>query len=183
MAGWDKSTKLPTWVQGRRKRNVVATPQGWVRRVKKGSRAVDEVLVAIRNLSETSTKTEPKIHEIYVANTTGGTTIAANTAASVFVVYDEPLAFGSGAQNLRITIANTSGGTSGITAVISNTEILNADNTLRFTFTSGAAGTYRINAQTMSNTGNVISGNIGGEQASRVISNAVSNALGTFIVT
>lgn len=183
MAGWDKSTKLPTWVQGKKKRNIIATAAGWVRRVKKGSKAVDETLVAIRNLSETSTKTEPKIHEIYVANTTGGTTIAANTAASVFVVFDEPLAFGTGTQNWKITIANTVGGSSGGTATLSNTEIFNADNTLRFTFTSGAAGTYKINAQTIANTGNVVSGNIGAEAASKIISNTVSNALGTFIVT
>ena len=82
-----------------------------------------------------------------------------------------------------MAIANTAAGNT-VTAT-SNTDLAsltNADNTLEFTFTP-AAGTYKIEAQRLSNTaGEVISTNSGNAVANLVISSAVSNTLSTFIV-
>lgn len=102
---WSANTSgiRPKWFSDDQKRNVIATPAGWVRRVQKKNGPSDEVLVPIRNLE--SSMTFPSIQEIYVANSTGGTSLLAGETTYVYAVFDEPVAFDT--AGYQIDIANT----------------------------------------------------------------------------
>jgi hypothetical protein len=178
------------------KRNVILTELGWVRRenftdTHGNARTKDEILVAAHPAGGFS----------YAANTYGGgpdiaqiypevQPFTAGVAANVYVVFTTPVTFsgGAGANNLTFTVANTVNGAHAVatcTAGIATT-VLNANNTLKFTFPAAVAGSYQVNAQSISVTG-------GGNplynpdqatvhSANLVISGASSNGLGTFTV-
>lgn len=191
------------------KRNVIATNKGWVRRTHKknaGSavtRQIDEVLVAAGNKDgDPSTFLGfPDIAQIYMQNATSDsvTTIAALDGAGgsehqICVVYNEPIKFNT-AVSAKVVLANTAGGNNGLvalttSAVNSNTNIINANNTLvfRFTPTAGDAGTYKIAASATAVT-NAVTGALALvgveadlEAANNTVTGAVSNNF-TFTIT
>jgi hypothetical protein len=186
------------------KRNVIATNKGWVRRTHKkneGSsttRQIDEILVAANPGTSTGYAGAgylgfPDIAQVYMQNSSSDsvTTIAALNGAGgsehqICVVFNEPVKFNS-AVTAKVVLANTAGGNNSITAVTtsavnSNTNIINANNTLvfRFTPTAGDAGTYKIAAATTGiangSTGTLaLVGITSGEAANNTITGAVSN--------
>lgn len=184
------------------KRNVVATDKGWVRRTHKKTdgttRQIDEVLVAANPGTSTGYAGAgylgfPDIAQIYMQNTSSDsvTTIAAlhgagGSAHQICVVFNEPVKFNSSVK-AKVVLANTAGGNSSLKAVTtsavnSNTNIINANNTLvfRFTPTAGDAGTYKIAAATTGiangSTGTLaLVGITSGEAANNTVTGAVSN--------
>lgn len=191
MSLWDKTSKRPVYfTDPEQRRRIVGTDQGWVLRrnfAEKANtsnmRTKDEVLVPIGGLANSSNMGSPSIAEIYAANTTGGDTIKHGVANYLYVVFDEPIKRFSG--TLNVTIANTAGGSANVHGInAANDPISNANNTLRFAFTPGNAGTYKVQAQTIANTAanHAKSLNAGNELASLVISGAVSNTYGRIVV-
>jgi len=190
------------------KRNVIATAKGWVRRTIKqtggvGStpRIVDEVLVAAHpgtgdgfSYASNNHLGNPDIAQIYLDSNSITAAYSGSTAVKIYVVYNEPVKHSGLSGNNRILIANTAGGNSTVIAIAapsnSNTGIVNANNTLVFSFTptAGDAGTYKIQAQTIANNigsvvANVVSLNAGWQAANLVITGAVSNTVGTITIT
>jgi len=188
------------------KRNVIATEKGWIRRTHKkndGSsvtRQIDEVLVAAHPGSAGATGGYsgiaylgfPDIAQVYLDSTSISAAYGGENV-SVYVVMNEPVKHSGAAGSLQITVANTAGGNSSLvataTAVNSNTGITNANNTLVFTLpvTAGDAGSYKIQAQSVINAtataANLVSLNTGSESANLVITGAVSNTVGTIVIT
>lgn len=185
------------------KRNVIATNKGWVRRTHKknsGSsttRQIDEILVAANPGTSTGYAGAgylgfPDIAQVYMQNSSSDsvTTIAALDGAGgsehqVCVVFNEPVKFNS-AVTAKVVLFSADGnnGIEAVTtsAVNSNTNIINANNTLvfRFTPTAGDAGTYKIAAATTGiangSTGSLaLVGITSGEAANNTITGAVSN--------
>lgn len=168
------------------KRNVIATPQGWVRRQnfidnQGNHRSKDEILVA----GSTYDDGNPYIVEIYLsANSSGG--VSSANSANVYVVFSEPVFHGANPSDLTL-VATQGSNTVTFTANSGNglTDIINANNTLVFNATSIFSGVYKINSQAIGNTANfanLVSLNTGNASANLKISGAVSNALGTFIL-
>lgn len=182
----------------RSKRNVIATDRGWVRRQIKTTdgrvRVQDEVLVAAHpadgfSYAANTHLGNPDIAQIYLS-ATDLTSVANGATLNVYVVFNEPVKHSGAAGDLVLTIANTVSGavlTANASAVNTNTGIVTANNTLVFQTTPVEVGTYKINAQTISNVtataANLVSLNEGSESANLVVTGAVSNALGSFIVT
>jgi hypothetical protein len=186
------------------KRNVIATEKGWIRRTHKNTdgnqRQIDEVLVAAHPGSAGATGGYsgiaylgfPDIAQVYL-NSTSISAAYGGENVSVYVVMNEPVKHSGAAGSLQITVANTAGGNSSLvataTAVNSNTGITNANNTLVFTLpvTAGDAGSYKIQAQSVINAtataANLVSLNTGSESANLVITGAVSNTVGTIVIT
>ena len=186
------------------KRNVIATEKGWIRRTHKNTdgnqRQIDEVLVAAHPGSAGATGGYsgiaylgfPDIAQVYL-NSTSISAAYGGENVSVYVVMNQPVKHSGAAGNLQITVANTAGGNSSLvataTAVNSNTGITNANNTLVFTLpvTAGDAGSYKIQAQSVINAtaaaANLVSLNAGSESANLVITGAVSNTVGTIVIT
>lgn len=186
MSLWNKTGKLPQNLTRAEKRNVVATDAGWVRRQKytdvhDNVRVKSEVLVTLSGLANTTNMGSPSVSDVWIASAS----LVANTELELKVSFDEPVLQGENAGNLIIAVANTAGGAAVNAFCLANTDVTGAENTLTFTFTPTVAGTYKIQAQTMtSNTSaNLVSMNIGGEAASLVIGGAVSNTSGTFVVS
>lgn len=185
---WDKSGTRPRYLDTANSRHCIATSQGWVRResytdVHGNVRQKDEVLVHIGGLDTESTMGQPSIAEIYVANSSGGSTIKNGLSNDLGVVFDEPINPVE-AAGFDIAVSNTAAGNA-VTAFGASTQTpINANNTLVFTFTPGAVGTYKIESQsiTKNGTANILSLNTDGEIANVAISDAVSNALSTFEV-
>lgn len=155
---WDKSGTKPVHLSSLEKRDCIATPDGWVLRksyvdTHSRSRKKDIILVAIGNLSEVSTMGQPSVSEMYVANSSGGSTIRNGLLGCLNIVYDEPITFPTGEGKLLVTIANTASGNNLIgVSNNNNASITNANNTLVFKFVPGATGTYKINTQSFGNT-------------------------------
>jgi hypothetical protein len=134
----------------------------------------------------------PDIAQVYL-NSTSISAAYGGENVSVYVVMNEPVKHSGAAGSLQITVANTAGGNSSLvataTAVNSNTGITNANNTLVFTLpvTAGDAGSYKIQAQSVINAtaaaANLVSLNAGSESANLVITGAVSNTVGTIVIT
>jgi len=192
------------------KRNVIATTQGWVRRRninKDGANSQrDEVLVAANpgilndGYANVSHLGFPEITQVYVSsNSTGGNALVRSGTANLYVVFNEPVRHKGGTGFIRVRIANTVSGntliaTANARSSTSRTDIINANNTLVFRFVPGVAGTYKVNANTLSFaaangtgtfTANLISLNLGtngAELANNVIAGSVSNNFGTFTV-
>lgn len=182
---WDKSGTRPTWLTKEEKRNVIATNDGWVNRIVSGSKVKNEILVSIGNLDDAVTMNNPSIAEVYVANSTGGSTLKTGLTHYVYTVYDEPVSFEALTPQGTITISNTASGDDVLTAIMNDdkTTIINANNTVRYEFSANTAGTYKVEAQTIANSANIYSLNATNETANLVISGAVSNALATFIIS
>lgn len=190
---WTKtaSSGAPKSLNSEQKRNVIATKNGWTRRiaytdVHGNVRQKDEPLVAIGNLDLENTFGMPAIHQVYVANTTGGTALKRSSLNYAYVVFTEPLSIGASASPLRLTIANTISGNSVVaTSNTNKASIINANNTLVFKFSVATAGTYKIQAQNLSNTAQAKVYSVAGGAANVAnlnISAAVSNTLSTFTI-
>jgi hypothetical protein len=188
------------------KRNVIATEKGWVRRQIKRTdgnppRIIDEVLVAAHpgggtgavasGYANSSHLGFPDIAQVYTSASSFSK--AVSNTISIYVVFNEPIAHGGSAGDLKLPVANTAGGNNALvavaTAVNSNTGIVNANNTLVFEFTTISdddVGTYSVGAGAITNATatavDVYSLNTGGESANLVITGAVSNTF-SFAIT
>ena len=183
MALWDKISSLPKYLNRKQKRNVVATDQGFVRKItytdSDGSlRRRNEVLVPLKGVANSSNFGAPTITDVW--HTTDRAVI--NTPLKVFVSYSEPLTVSGG---VKLNVANTAGGSAKV--AVAPATLVNSENTLAFTWTPTVAGTYKVQAQTMANSSataiNLRSSNAGTEVAPLVISGPASNTAGLVIVT
>ncbi len=143
------------------KRNIIATSVGWVRRQTKtdihgNDRIIDELLVPIPNLHRKLS--HPDIAQIFIANT-----VTANSEATIWVVFNEPVQFGLNAANtalagsLSLHLTNVFHGQS-INAICNNSsrDIYVANNVLAFKFTPfggplQASAFYTIEGQAIVN--------------------------------
>jgi hypothetical protein len=181
------------------KRNVIATNVGWVRRTHKtthgNARVIDEVLVAAhpgvagKDYTSNTYLGQPDIAQTYVKLNANGF-ISANVSANLYVVFNTPVGSRASGNLCSISLANTVSGNHGL-AYWSNTataRITNANNTLVFQMPplqGGGAGsgtataTYKVNAQTISVSGNPVYNPDDGITASAnlVITGAVANNL------
>lgn len=185
------------------KRNVIVTSAGWVRRenrssVHGGTRKIEQVIVAAnpgvpnKDYSSNNYTGLPDITQIYVKLNANGYISANATNANLYVVFNTPITFKASGNLCSINVANTAGGNHAL-ARFANTvaqgRIINANNTLVFrlpklqgranTTTGYLAATYRINAQSISVTGNPLYNPDDGitKAANLVITGAVSNTL------
>lgn len=190
MSLWNKSGKLPVNFTQEQKRNIIATKHGWTRRVSYTDvhgnvRMKDETLVALGDLNAEVTMGNPDITQIYIANSTGGSTLKAGVAQSAYVVFSEAISIQTGAA-YTMAVANTANGAAvTATSSTSKADIGNANNTLKLTFTP-TAGTYKINAQALANTTAAKAYSVHGgitETVNTAVSVTVSNTLSTFVVT
>ena len=194
------------------KRNVIATNIGWVRRQNKttdgNARTIDEPLVPAVPGSGNGNSTGyanstylgfPDIAQVYLANSTVDyfassqlSGITSNTTTNVYVVFNEPVAHAGGAGGLKLDLTTVSGGkpAPGIvnaTSTAVSTDIINANNTVVFSFVDLPNGVYKVGAQAVTNATStavdLYSLNTGGESANLVITGAVSNTLGQFTVS
>lgn len=180
MSLWDKTSKLPQYLSRADKRNVIATNQGFVRRVKSGTRSKDELLVAIHGLANSTNFGTPKVTDVWHM----ASTVSTNTTVNTYISFSEPLAWSAG--RIKVTVANTAGGNNIIARSV-DTTVRGSNNTLMIRWKPAVAGTYKIQAQTVANaTATAItlkSTNTGAENASLVVSGTVSNTSGTVIVS
>lgn len=190
MSSWDKASKRPVYfTDPDQRRRVIGTDTGWVLRRNfteagtSAARTKDELLVPMAEANNAYFGA-PSIVELYAANTSGGSSIKHGAANYVYAVFNQPVKRFSG--TLDMVVANTAGGTANTHAINAAADpVVNANNTLRFTFTPAAAGTYKVQAQTLANSaGNhVKSRNTGTAVASRVIDGATSNTYGVIVVS
>jgi hypothetical protein len=175
---WDKTSSKPKNLTRAEKRDVIATDVGFVRRQVKGTRVIDEVLVSLDGVANSTNFGEPTIDDMYHSTDT----VVANTTVTTYVVFDEPITPNAAA---KIDIANTVAGEAVVG--VANTTLYHAQNAIAFTWTPTVAGTYKVQAQTVANNTstalNFTSKNAGNEVASLVISGPVSNTAGLVIVT
>ena len=152
------------------KRNVIATTQGWVRRVWKGARKQEEVLVAAAPGSGFYYTSNaylhfPDIAQMYVKLNANGV-ISANVSSNLYVVFNSPVKVKASSNLISIAVANTVGGNTAnahmVTQGAAGNTGIGANNTLIFTIaplrggTGSAKGTYSIAGQAISGTGNPI---------------------------
>lgn len=187
------------------KKNIIATKKGWVQRTHgtggRAGRVQEEVIVAAnpgvqgKTYASNTYLGDADVAFLYIdeASLNANGNITAGQDANLAVVFNEPLVFNGGASgnNLTISLANTAGGNSNITATANSgnsSVFVNANNTLHFTFNSNTAGTYKVDAQTISVTGggnplyNPEEGNNSVSTANLEITGVVSNTFGTFTV-
>jgi hypothetical protein len=103
-------------------------------------------------------------------------------------VFTEALSIAASPSPFRLTIANTAGGNNVVaTSNTNKASIVNANNTLDFRFKVATAGTYKIQAQNLSNTAATkvysVSGTGITETVNNNISAVVSNTNGTFTIS
>lgn len=186
------------------KRNVIKTSKGWVRRENRGTRQLDEVLVAAGDKLSGGV---PDVAFVYATNANGvsyDTAIAKgwgqwsgkDDAVNINVVFNEPIEFKASGNAASIVVANTAGGNNNVAYANNNSyahaeaSITNANNTLVFRSTGlGVVGTYNIGGQSLSVIGGGHSIHAGGNTstasarfANLVVTGAVSNNMGTFVV-
>ena len=151
------------------KRNVIATTQGWVRRVWKGARKQEEVLVAAAPGSGFYYTSNaylhfPDIAQMYVKLNANGV-ISANVSSNLYVVFNSPVKVKASSNLISIAVANTVGGNTANAHVVTQGAAhagVNANNTLVFTIaplqggTGSAKATYSIAGQSISGTGNPV---------------------------
>jgi hypothetical protein len=188
------------------KRNVIATEEGWVRRVigsgARTGRVHDEILVAatpagaaslVDGYANTVYLGQPDVAEIYVTTAANAehTTLLANgnvsvtggaQAMTVHLVFNEPVVFNASGNTMTLTMtATSSGSTETFTANQTAGAIHTANNIVPFTSTGTVAlGTYKIHSQTISATGTplrAIAPNGHGASANLIVTGAVSNTL------
>ena len=181
------------------KRNVIATSAGWVRRINRTSdgnqRQFDEILVSANpggGYSYTSNTYlgRPDICEIFVKLNANGVISANASGANLYVVFNMPVHKRPSGNLMSITVANTVGGNNAVARITAAAAARAnvANNVMVFTLPilQGGAGsakaTYKINAQTISVTGNPLYNPEQGttHAANLQISGAVSNNLSRF---
>lgn len=166
------------------KRNVILTDKGYVRRIVKPGRVIDEILVASDHTTvQKAANTAPKIVEVF-ADKASYTT---NTAGIITVVYNQPVKFAGGSGNVALAISNTNAGAATTAVAAANNSLVSGgNNMLSFTFTTGPAGTYKINPQTLTNATaaavNITSKNVSNATANLQIVTAAIGANTTFTV-
>ena len=178
------------------KRNVIITNKGWVRREHRGSRQIEEVIVAAnpgvqnKDYSSNTYTGNPDISQIYVKLNANGYIGANTTGANLHVVFNAPIHHKASGNLCTIVVSNTVGGNIGNT-LFANTaaqsRIINANNTLVFRMpklqggTVNAKATYKILAQNIRvhQGGNPLYNPDDGttQAANLVITGAVSNNL------
>ena len=178
------------------KRNVIITNKGWVRREHRGSRQIEEVIVAAnpgvqnKDYSSNTYTGNPDISQIYVKLNANGYIGANTTGANLHVVFNAPIHHKASGNLCTIVVSNTVGGNIGNT-LFANTaaqsRIINANNTLVFRMpklqggTGNAKATYKIQAQSIRvhQGGNPLYNPDDGttQAANLVITGAVSNNL------
>ena len=180
---WDKTSNRPKNLSRIDKRSVVATDKGWVKRitytdVHANERSKDEILVPLPGLANSTNMGAADIDDMWFSTNN----VVINNAVNVNLVFNEPIRV-TGAWSL--SVANTAGGSAKTATSAGASTVVLANNNLVFTFTPTAAGTYKIQAQTIANTstGDIVSRNTGTETASKVITGAVSNTAGIITVT
>lgn len=184
------------------KRNVIVTAGGWIRRENRGSRTIEQILVAAdpavpnKNYASNNYAGNPDITQMYVKLNANGYISANATNVNLYVVFNTPVTFRASGNLCSITVANTSGGNNAVarlTAALANPSslIINANNTLVFRLPKLQANnagsqvpyaTYKINSQTISVTGNPLYNPDKGTTvaANLVIGGATSNSLYDF---
>lgn len=188
------------------KRNVIVTSKGWVRRINRVSdgnqRQFDEVIVAANpggglDYSSNTYMGRPDICEIYVKLNANGVISANASGANLYIVFNTPIHKRPSGNLMSITIANTVGGNNAVARITAAAAARAnvANNVMVFTMpplqggAGSAKGTYKINAQTITVTGNPLYNPDYGvtTTANLQISGAVSNNLsrhnGTRITT
>ena len=146
------------------KRNVIITNKGWVRREHRGSRQIEEVIVAAnpgvqnKDYSSNTYTGNPDISQIYVKLNANGYIGANTTGANLHVVFNAPIHHKASGNLCTVVVSNTVGGNIGNT-LFANTaaqsRIINANNTLVFRMpklqggTGNAKATYKIQAQSI----------------------------------
>ena len=178
------------------KRNVIITNKGWVRREHRGSRQIEEVIVAAnpgvqnKDYSSNTYTGNPDIAQIYVKLNANGYIGANTTGANLHVVFNAPIHHKASGNLCTVVVSNTVGGNIGNT-LFANTaaqgRIINANNTLVFRMpklqggTGNAKATYKIQAQNIRvhQGGNPLYNPDDGttQAANLVITGAVSNNL------
>ena len=150
------------------KRNVIVTDKGWVRREHRGSRVIEEVIVAAnpgvsnKDYSSNTYTGNPDISQMYVKLNANGYIGANTTSANLYVVFNAPIHHKASGNLCSLTIANTIGGNNAV-AYFANTaaqeRIINANNTLVFRLpklqggSGSVAATYKINGQSITSAG------------------------------
>jgi len=151
------------------KRNVISTTQGWVRRVWKGARKQEEVLVAAAPGSGYYYTSNAYLHfpdvaQMYVKLNANGV-ISANVSSNLYVVFNSPVKVKASSNLISIAVANTVGGNTANAHIVTQGAAHageNANNTLVFVMaplrggTGSAKGTYQIAGQAISGTGNPV---------------------------
>lgn len=187
MSLWNKTGTKPQNLTRVEKRNVIATDRGWIRRLRYTDthgnvRTKDEILVSLEGLANSSNMGTPSISDMVHSSSA----IANGESITTTIYFDEPVANGNIEGSFQLTVANTAAGSSGGIAV-ANTVITGANNILSFIWTPDGAGTYKIEAQTITNaTATAVSlksTNAGGENASLIVSGTVSNTAGSVVVS
>ncbi len=183
---WTANTtvKFPTYLNRQEKRNVIMTDIGYVRRLNKGTRRIDELLVDITGLATKAGA--PKIHDIHFSRVTANV----SDPITVNVVFTHPVKFNAGSGDIKLTVTNEKVGatTPSVTAtVVANaSNIRVANNTLAFTFTPTETGTFTVLGQTAANVNataiNFTSATSSNTAASLVISPSVSGAITKLVV-
>ena len=146
-------------------RNMIVKPEGWVYRENRGTRRIEQIIVAAnpgggQNYNDALNMGRPDIAQLYVKLNANGFVSANATLANLYVVFNSPIAFRASGNLVSITIANTAGGNNAVArltaALVANSSaVLNANNTLvfRLPLLQGGAGsvaaTYKVNAQTI----------------------------------
>ena len=181
MALWDKTSTKPQHLNAANSRNVIATDQGWVRRIAftdagGSGRIKDEILVPIGGLANSTNMGFPNITEMYHSRTTGTVPVVVTT----YVVFDEPV-YRLGSGTFTLAVANTVSGNT-ITA-FSDGVVVGSNNQLAFEWRATAAGTYKVQSQLASNTRPILSHNSGNETANLYILPAASNGAGSVVLT
>jgi hypothetical protein len=171
------------------KRNIVATEKGWVRRITYTDthgvdRVKEEVVVAAN--PAVSGAFDGYANSAYL----GFPDVSVITLSAppyvngqemfIYVSWNEPLS-NNAATAPTLDVANVAGGANPGT-LTGNTSILEANNTLVWSFTPGAAGTYKVEAQTIGGSPLFV-GVAGQEAANLIIDGPTSNALGTWVVS
>lgn len=190
MSSWDKTSKLPSHLPRAEKRSVIATDRGFVRRQKytdvhSNVRIKDELLVPIDGLANSSNFGAPNISDVWFSSDTA----TANTEVTVNVTFDEPVNHSGLSGSIKMAIANTAAGASGLVAIHTSnaTSITGSSNQLSFSFVPTVVGSYSVSAQTLANVSataiNLRSLNTGTEAATLTVNTAIAATVGTLTVT
>lgn len=170
------------------KRNIIATEKGWVRRVTytdvhNNQRVKEEVVVAANpavtgafdGYANSAFLGFPDVSVITLSD--GPYTVG--TEMFIYVSFNEAIS-NTSLTAPTLDVSNTEGPS--VTTLTGNTSILEADNTLVFSFTPDKAGTFEIGAQTLGGTPDFVAA-VGGESANLDIDATTGAALGQFTVS
>ena len=172
---WDTSNTPPKYLSDKQKRNVVRTPQGWIR-ISKRDGAPNEPLVLVANTASLGVATVQDMWHSEASSTVG-------TQITTTINFNQPIQNLGG--SLKINVANTISGSVKVGTAPAN--IVYEGNKIQFTWTPTVAGTYKVQAQTAANGSatavslRTTTGN-GNTAVSLVIGGTASNNAGTVVI-